>query len=99
MPKHTSHYYLLKLARLSGWLLLPMVIIYIGTGFALCGMLGFSKWMDLRTALRIHQIFDWPLVALFLVHASVTSYFAMRRWGWIKNRTKRCPPDTPAEKR
>ena len=68
-PAKPFHYYLLKLARLSGWLLLPLVIIYIGTGFALCGMLGFSRWMDLQTALAIHQIFDWPLVALFLVHA------------------------------
>jgi hypothetical protein len=54
--------------------------------------------MDLKTALAIHQIFDWPLVGLFLVHASITSYFALRRWGWIKNRGKRCQPDIPAEK-
>jgi hypothetical protein len=98
MRPRTLHYYLLKLARLSGWLLLPLVIIYIGTGFALCGKLGLSKWMDLRTALAIHQIFDWPLVALFLVHAAITSYFAMRRWGWIKNRTENCRQDSPVER-
>ena len=96
MPRKTLHYYLLKLARLSGWLLLPLVIIYIGTGFALCGKLGFSQWIDLQTALAIHQLFDWPLVGLFLLHATITSYFAMRRWGWIKNRKQHCRKVSPA---
>ncbi|MBN1852207.1 MAG: hypothetical protein JW829_05755 [Pirellulales bacterium] len=97
MRKKTFHYYLLKLGRISGWFLLPLVIVYIGTGFALCGKLGFSRWIDLQAALAIHQIFDWPLVALFLVHASITSYFAMRRWGWFKNRKGNSRHDTPAE--
>jgi hypothetical protein len=98
MRNRTLHYYLLKLARLSGWLLLPLMIIYIGTGFALCGMLGFSRWMDLQTALVIHRIFDWPLVAAFVLHASITTYFAMRRWGWIKNRRDDCRERSPAER-
>ena len=62
-------------------------------------MLGFSGWIDPKTALAIHQFFDWPLVALFLLHASITSYFAMRRWGWIKNRKPDCAEKSPAEKR
>ncbi len=94
MFEKSIHFYLLKLARLSGWLLLPLVIIYLGTGFALCGKLGFSRWMDLRTALAIHQIFDWPLVVLFVLHATTTVYFALRRWGWIKNRNQSCRPDS-----
>ncbi len=98
MPRKAVHYYLLKLARVSGWLLLPLVILYIGTGFALCGKLGFSKWMDLQSALVIHQFFDWPLVGLFLLHATITAYFAMRRWGWIKNRDQRCRKDSRGEK-
>ena len=93
-----KHYYLLKIARLSGWFLLPLMIIYIGTGFALCGMLGFSRWMDLQTALVIHRIFDWPLVVAFVLHASITTYFAMRRWGWIKNRRDKCREGSPAER-
>jgi len=89
MAQKNIHYYLIKTARIAGWLLLPLMVIYIGTGFALCGKLGFSRLMDLKTALVIHQIFDWPLVVAFLVHASIASYFAFRRWGWIK--TKTCP--------
>ena len=86
MSKHTAHYYLVKTARLSGWLLLPLMVIYIVTGFALCKVLGFDRLIDYRQAFEIHRVFDWPLVAAFLLHASITSYFAMRRWGWIKNR-------------
>jgi succinate dehydrogenase/fumarate reductase cytochrome b subunit len=89
MPKHNLNYYLLKLARLTGWLLLPIMLVYIATGFALCGILGFGRLIDSQTAVAIHKFFDWPLVALFLVHVSVTIYFAMWRWGWIKRRN--CP--------
>jgi cytochrome b subunit of formate dehydrogenase len=90
MFKKDIHYYLLKTARLTGWLLLPLMILYILTGFALCGKLGMSRWMDLQTALYIHQLFDWPLVTVFLVHVSITVYFSFRRWGWIKNKSKKC---------
>ena len=37
------NYYLVKIARVSGWLLFVLVLIYIVTGFALCGDLGFEK--------------------------------------------------------
>jgi len=90
MPKKNIHYYLLKTARVSGWLLLLLMLLYILTGFALCGKLGMSRWMDLQTALYIHQLFDWPLVALFLIHVSISVYFSLRRWGWIKNKSKNC---------
>jgi hypothetical protein len=86
MSKRTAHYYLVKTARLSGWLLLPLMVLYILTGFALCGMLGFDGLIDYQQALQIHRVFDWPLVAAFLVHTSITTYFAMRRWGWIRSR-------------
>ena len=94
------HYYLLKLARLSGWLLLPLMVIYIGTGFALCGMFGIQP-LDgpAETALAIHQVFDWPLVVLFVLHATITTYFAMRRWGWIKNRKPDCREESRGETR
>lgn len=82
------NHFLIKIARVSGWLLFVLVLIYILTGFALCGKLGFGQMIDLQTALGIHQILDWPLVAIFAVHSAVTIYFALRRWGWINNRGK-----------
>jgi hypothetical protein len=86
MRKRTTHYYLIKIARLSGWLLLGLMVLYIGTGFALCGKFGVDRLIDKDTALFIHQVFDWPLVSIFSVHACIVSYFAMRRRGWIRKR-------------
>lgn len=82
------HYYLIKTARVSGWLLFFLVLLYILTGFVLCGEPGFERLCDPQTALKIHKIFEWPLVVVFVVHSLITIYFAFRRWGWIKKPTK-----------
>ena len=97
MARKNVHYYLIKTARISGWLLLPLMVLYIVTGFAICGEYGISGWVAARTglgthevsqiAVEIHKIFEWPLVGAFLVHCSTTIYFALRRWGWIKTKT------------
>jgi cytochrome b subunit of formate dehydrogenase len=84
LSRKTFHYYLTRVVRVSGWLLMVLMAIYLVTGFSLCGKLGMSRVLDLQTALVIHQFFDWPLLAVVAVHASGTSYFALRRWGWIK---------------
>jgi len=89
MSTRNINYYLLKLARLSGWLLLPLVLLYIVTGFVLCRKFGFHKLMSLNTARLLHQVFDWPLLVVFGVHVSLTVYFSLRRWGWIGRQN--CP--------
>jgi succinate dehydrogenase/fumarate reductase cytochrome b subunit len=82
------NYYLIKAARISGWLLFGLVILFILTGFALRGGYGIEKWIDVKTAWLVHELFIWPFVAVFTVHSLVTIYFAMRRWGWIKKGSK-----------
>lgn len=89
MAKTRVNYYLLKIARLSGWLLLPLVLLYLVTGFRLCGQLGLQRWIDKGAAVEIHRLFEWPLVVVFVLHAATTVYFALRRWGWIKSRSCR----------
>ena len=88
MSSKNLHFYLIKIVRVSGWLLFFLVLLYIVTGFVLCGEPGFSKLCDAETALGIHKVFEWPLVGVFVVHSAITIYFAFRRWGWIKRRTK-----------
>jgi succinate dehydrogenase/fumarate reductase cytochrome b subunit len=88
MPQRTTTYYLVKLARITGWLLFLLVLLYIVTGFSLCGEYGVEAWIDSQTALWVHKLFEWPLLAVFGVHSGVTIYFAMRRWGWIAKRRK-----------
>jgi len=85
MARWKINYWLMKTVRVSGWLLLPLMILYILTGFSLTGEL---KLFDLRTASIVHRVFEWPLIVVFLTHAVTAIYFAMRRWGWIKKRTR-----------
>lgn len=77
------NHYVIKTARVSGWLLLVFVLAYLITGYALCGKFGIEKKIDANTALRIHKMIDWPFVAVFAAHAGTTAYFAFKRWGWI----------------
>lgn len=87
MAKRNIHYYLTKTARISGWLLLPLMLLYIVTGLAMRGEFEFGRLIEPNQAKLIHRDFRWPLVAVFLLHSSITIYFALRRWGWIKKRT------------
>jgi len=83
------NYYLMKIARVSGWLLFVLMITYIVTAFSLSGDFGFSRLIATEWAGAIHhRILKWPAIVVFLVHSLVTIYFAFRRWGWIKKRTR-----------
>lgn len=84
MARRNVNYYLIKTARISGWLLLPLVVVYILTGFAMRGEFGLGSLLTAEEAKVIHQDFRWPLMGAFLVHAVTTVYFSLRRWGWIK---------------
>lgn len=73
----------LKTVRVTGWLLLIVVALYIFSGFAMAGKLGFNRLISAQDALAIHKTFDWTLVVLYLVHSAFSVYLALRRWGWI----------------
>jgi len=88
MARRGVNYYLLKTMRVSGWVLIPMVLLYLGTGYASCGKLGMDRLIESETGLELHRIMDRPLILLFVLHASTAAYFSMRRWGWIKTRKK-----------
>jgi hypothetical protein len=90
MARRSVNYYLIKIARVSGWLLLFLVLVYMVTSFAYCGRFGFSRLIHPEVARVIHtwDLLFWPLVVAFPVHSFITIYFAFRRWGWIKKRTK-----------
>ena len=87
MAKKSVNFYLVKTVRISGWVLFFITLLFITTGFALCGRFGFNKVISSKKALEIHKIFDIPLILLFLVHSLIGIYLAFRRWGWIRKRT------------
>ncbi len=87
MARKSVNLYLIKIVRISGWVLFFIMLLFVTTGFALCGKFGFSKVMSTEQALKIHRIFDLPLILFFLLHSLIAIYLAFRRWGWIKDRT------------
>jgi len=76
----------LKLVRWSGWLLLPLVLAFLVTGYIMSGRFGLSVLTDEQTALTLHKLFHLPLGALVLVHTAPAVYLALQRWGWIRPR-------------
>jgi uncharacterized membrane protein YoaT (DUF817 family) len=84
----TTNRVLLKVARLSGWVLLVLVSLFVATGYALSGQHGFDRWIGPQLALAIHRVFDVPLLVFFGAHAATVTYFALRRWRVIGNEKK-----------
>ena len=76
----------LKMVRWSGWLLLPLVLAFLLTGYIMDGRYGLSKLLDEKSALTFHRMLHVPLILLVLVHSLPATYLAMQRWGWIKRR-------------
>jgi hypothetical protein len=78
------HLMALKLVRWTGWLLLPVVLGFFVTGYAMSGRYGLGMLTDEKTALALHKFMHLPLAVLVLVHGVLALYLALFRWGWIK---------------
>ncbi len=83
---NTLAFICLKLVRWSGWLLLPLVLAFFATGYAMSGRYGFGVLAGEQAALALHKLLHLPLGLLVVVHVLPSCYLAMVRWGWIKQR-------------
>lgn len=79
----------LKLVRWTGWLLLPIVLAFLATGYAMSDRYGFGALADEKTALTLHKLMHLPLGVLIIAHVVPSLYLAFVRWGWIKPAAKR----------
>jgi len=77
---------LVKINRLSGWLLIPLFLIYIITGYSMTGEYGMNKVVSLHLARTIHLNFSGLFILLFLLHVCTSIYLALRRWGIIRRK-------------
>jgi len=77
---------LLKIVRWSGWLLVPLILLFLLTGYIMDGRYGLSRALDEKTALTLHRMLHVPLIVLALAHSLPAAYLALQRWGWIKRR-------------
>jgi hypothetical protein len=80
------NYISLKLVRWSGWLLLPLIPLFLLTGYIMDGRYGLSKLLDEKSALTFHRMLHLPLIILVLAHSVPAVYLALQRWGWIRCR-------------
>ena len=77
---------LLRVVRWSGWPLLPVVLLFLLTGYTIDGRYGLGALWDEKSALAFHRMLHLPLIILVLVHSLAAVYLALQRWGWIKAR-------------
>jgi hypothetical protein len=82
------NFILLKAVRWSGWPLLPLVLLFLLTGYIMDGRYGLSRLLDEKSALTFHRMLHVPLIVLVLAHSLPAAYLAMHRWGWIKPRAE-----------
>ena len=71
---------LIKLNRFFAWLLLPFIIVFFITGYAIVGKYSLQKFMEPNLAFKIHAIIAVPTLLLFLAHSGISVFFAMKRW-------------------
>ena len=82
------NFILLKMVRWSGWPLLPLILLFLLTGYIMDGRHGFGTLLDEKSALTFHRMLHGPLIILVLAHSLPAMYLAFQRCGWIKNREK-----------
>ena len=82
------NFVLLKIVRWSGWPLLPLVLLFLLTGYTMDGRYGLSRLLDEKSALTCHRMLHLPLIVLVLAHSLPAAYLALLRWGWIKPRAE-----------
>jgi hypothetical protein len=76
----------LKLVRWTGWLLLPLMLAFLASGYAMSGRYGFTALASEQSALALHKLMHLPLGVLLLAHVLPSVYLWLVRHAWIKPR-------------
>ena len=77
---------LIQIDRICGWLLIPFMILFYISGFALVGKYSFNKLIDPNKAMMLHSVLTMPTFFCFIVHVGIRIFFTIKRWK--KNRKK-----------
>ncbi len=68
--------YLFKINRISAWMLLVFMIIFLASGYAWTERI----IMPVQLARWMHTQLDIYLVVLLLIHVLINTKFALKRW-------------------
>ncbi|RLG72072.1 MAG: hypothetical protein DRO11_03025 [Methanobacteriota archaeon] len=78
-----------RLGRLAGWAMLPLIIGYILSGYTLTGKYGLDRVIPMGAAHWIHLKLDPLLIALFTTHVTIQICVSLRRRGWLTSGKRR----------
>ena len=78
---------LIKTVRVTGWLLVPLTVLYLLSGYVLGAHLDPPSWMSIERASYLHSNMDVPFIVLLVGHVVPSVYLAVGRW--TRKRAKR----------
>jgi hypothetical protein len=78
------NYWLIKISRVSGYLLLILIVTYFITGYSMTGMYGMNRVIQKNFASYLHLNLHIPFIILLILHCGINIYFALKRWKIIK---------------
>jgi len=81
-------WYVVKATRISGWCLLPLLVGYTLTGWALAGKYGLMKLFGKRAAEVLHLEMDEVFLTVLAVHVAAVAWLTLKRWRWIGRRRR-----------
>jgi uncharacterized BrkB/YihY/UPF0761 family membrane protein len=64
--------------KISGWILLLMIIIYFVSGYALVREYGFDRLMSHKDAWKWHNLLTIPFFIALFIHIFPVFYFASK---------------------
>lgn len=73
---------LFKLSRWAAWLSLFYMVLFIFTGFAMVGMWGMDKFINVRTAAWLHSspYTVYPMIVAVLIHSLFCIHGRISKW-------------------
>jgi hypothetical protein len=69
--------FLIKINRISGWVLLVFITVYMVSGYAWTNRI----IMPTTQARYLHSTLDIYMMPIFLAHVLISTKFALKRWG------------------
>jgi hypothetical protein len=73
---------LVKINRISGWLMLIFMVIYMISGYAWTNRI----IMSITQARYLHTTLDIYMMPVFLAHVLISVKFTLKRWGFYHDK-------------
>ncbi len=78
------NFWLLKTSRISAYVLIVLMLVYLITGFSMIGLYDMHRIVDKNFAIYMHVNLFLYLIIFLVLHCGIDVYFALKRWKIIK---------------